>query len=255
MLIVLSTSVCCFAWVLWVDSVAAQPRYKKALLIRQLGWQGHRSGCVRVCVPAHIDMSKCKHQGVYSCVTPGCIGNSFTGKPCSRLFDLQPVIFQAQGGLEYSSRLTKTHTHTVRHTRPEGSQKGERSITQLPSFAHEPSHLTSRRYRFNSSLSVLLNLFRRTPTPSPLPSPLPSVIYGLCSLSQSSKICLCLASLLFHPVFRVYHKPWFTSLNDSFKLTDSVCVFLCVLVCLLALLPCGIMKMCLINSPESSVNV
>lgn len=160
-----------------------------------------------MCAPAHKDMSKRKHRGVYLRVTPRCIGNSFTGKPCSRLFDLQPVIFQAQGGLAYSSRLTKRHTHTVRHTHPEGSQKGERSITKLPSFAHEPSHLTSCLYRFNSFLSVLLNLFCRTPTPSPLPSPVPCVIHGLCSLSQSSKICLCLTSLLLHPVFRVYHKP------------------------------------------------
>lgn len=114
----------------------------------------------------------CWRAGVYWCVTPGCTGNSFRGKPRSRLSDLQPAVVRAQGGLERCFRLTKTHAHMLRHalalTHPEGSQRGEGSITRLPSFAHEPLLLT---YRFTSSLCLLLNLFCRTPPSKPPPLP------------------------------------------------------------------------------------
>lgn len=108
------------------------------------------------------------------------------------------------------------------------------------------------------------NLLHRTPTShslvfSPLPPtpPLWSRFSVVC-MSQSSEICLRLTSfpLSTSPViFRVSHKLWFTYLNDSFKPSGSVCVFLCALVCLLSLLLSSKMRMHLINSPESSGSV
>lgn len=57
---------------------------------------------------------------------------------------------------------TLSDVHLRSRTKPEGSQRGEGSITWLPSFAHEPSLLT---YRSASSLCLLLNFFWCPPPP------------------------------------------------------------------------------------------
>lgn len=50
-----------------------------------------------LCMCMHTGMIKCMHTDVYSCVTPWRTGNLFAGLPHSKLFDLQPVVFRAQG--------------------------------------------------------------------------------------------------------------------------------------------------------------
>lgn len=126
-------------------------------------------------------------------------------KPICRLNTLKALWstasgIQSTGGLEYSCRLTKKHIDT--HTGPEGKQRGERSITRLPSFAHEPSHPTSPLYCFTlSSFSLLPNLLHHTATSYPhVFSPLPpqhslwSMLSAVC-ISQSLEIYLRLTSL------------------------------------------------------------
>lgn len=156
---------------------------------------------------------------------------------------------QNTGGLEYSCRLHKTHIHT----HPEGSQRGERSIIWLASFAHEPSHLTSP---WIASLFSLFPFYLICSAGLQLSTP---SSFHICPTPALCDLCSLRAAFL-NP-----RKSVFASLHFSFPLPLSslvfiiscdlhnltthlkqvalfVCLcgfvfFLCVFVCLLSLLP------------------